>query len=68
MGLGVVPLAISALVLFCDNSGGMAQFKEPRNHRKGKHIVMKHYLICETIIHEKRCGCIASMENLIDPL
>ena len=68
MKLGVVPLAVQPLILFCDNSGAMAQSKEPRNHRKGKHIERKYHLIREIvqrgdIMVEK----IPFMDNLADP-
>ena len=32
MELGVIPLAIQPMILFCDNSRTVAQPKEPRNH------------------------------------
>ena len=41
LGLGVVHLAISPLVLFCDNNGVVTQFKELRNHQNSKHIKKK---------------------------
>ena len=34
MELGVVPLAIQPMILFCDNSGDMTQSKEPKNTKK----------------------------------
>ena len=38
MALGVVLAALSPITLYCDNSGAVAQSKEPRNHGKGKHV------------------------------
>ena len=38
MELGVVPASLSSITLYCDNSGAVAQSKEPRNHRKGKYV------------------------------
>ena len=38
---GVFPNASSPLDLYCDNSGAIAQAKEPRNHQKSKHIMWR---------------------------
>ena len=38
------------LTLFCDNSGAVAKYKEPRSHKSGKHIERKYHLIRE-IMH-----------------
>ena len=68
MELGVIAKAVDPMILYYDNSGAVAQAKEPRNHRKGKHIERKYHLIREIvqrgdIIIEK----IASEDNLGDP-
>ena len=68
MELGVIVKAIDPMILYCDNSGVVAQAKEPRNHRKGKHIERKYHLVREIvqrgdIIVEK----IAYEDNLADP-
>ena len=54
------------MILYYDNSKVVAQAKEPRNHRKGKHIKRKYHLVREIvqrgdIIVEK----IASEDNLL---
>ena len=36
--LGVVRMEQVPITLFYDNSGAVAQSKDPRNHKKGKHI------------------------------
>ena len=36
--LGVIPSASSPMTLFCDNTGAIAIAKEPRFHKKTKHI------------------------------
>ena len=36
--LGVMRMEQVSITLFCDNSGAVAQSKDPRNHKKGKHI------------------------------
>ena len=39
MELRVVPLVVQMMILFCDNSGAMTQFKELRNYeKKNKHL------------------------------
>ena len=48
--LEVVPNMEKPLVLYCDNSGEVANSKEPRSHKRGKHIERKYHLIRE-IIH-----------------
>ena len=49
LDLEVVPSAQSAIILYCDNSGAVANSKEPRNHTRGKHIE-KYHIIWE-IVH-----------------
>ncbi|XP_070036359.1 secreted RxLR effector protein 161-like [Nicotiana tomentosiformis] len=39
--LGVVPLMESIVPLLCDNTGTIAQAKEPRSHQKFKHVLQK---------------------------
>ena len=45
----MVPSAQSAITLFCDNSGAVANSKEPRSHKRGKHIERKYHLIREIV-------------------
>jgi hypothetical protein len=66
--LGVMRIEQVPITLFCHNSGVVAQSKEPRNHKRGKHIERKYHLIREIVV----CGDvivakIASAENLADP-
>ena len=56
------------LVLYCDNSAAVANSKEPRSHKRGKHIERKYNLI-QDIVHR---GDVAVMKivlehNLADP-
>ena len=37
LDLGVVPSVQSAITLYCDNSGTVANAKEPRSHKREKH-------------------------------
>ena len=50
MDLGVVPSTQSDIILYCDNSGAVANSKELRSHKRGKHIERKYHLIRE-IVH-----------------
>ena len=48
--LEVVTNMEKPLVLYCDNSGAVANSKEPRSHKRGKHIERKYHMIRE-IVH-----------------
>ena len=68
MDLGVVPLAQSAITIYCDNSGVVANSKEPSSHKRGKHIERKYHLIREIFsIGDIKVSQIASEDNLPDP-
>ena len=43
--LEVVPNIDKPIVLYCDNSRAVANSKEPRSHKRGKHIERKYHLI-----------------------
>ena len=45
MDLGVVQGSSNLLDVYCDNNGAIAQAKEPRQHQKNKHILMRYHLI-----------------------
>ena len=45
--LRVVLLAKGPIILHYDNSAAIAQSKDPRNHKKGKHIKRKDHLFRE---------------------
>ena len=58
----------SAITLYCDNSRVVANAKEPRSHKRGKHIERKYHLIREIISREDIVvSQIASEDNLEDP-
>ena len=38
-----------SLTLYCDNNGAVANSKEPRSHKKGRHIERKYHLIREIL-------------------
>ena len=47
--LGVVRMEQVPITLFCDNSGVVAQSKDPRNHKKGKHIERMYHIIRDIV-------------------
>ena len=47
--LGVVPSISEPVVVYCDNTGAIAQSKEPRAHHRSKHILRKFHLIREIL-------------------
>ena len=63
-----MPTVQSAITLYCDNSGAVANTKEPRSHKRGKHIERKYHLLRE-IVHrgDVKVSQIASKDNLVDP-
>ena len=66
--LGVVSSAQSAITLYCDNSGAVANSKEPRRHKRGKHIERKYHLFREIVEKgDAVVSQIASEDNLEDP-
>ena len=67
-GLEVVPDMDKPLMLYFDNSGAVKNFKEPRCHKRGKHIERKYHLIRE-IVYRKDVNVvkIASEDILVDP-
>lgn len=42
-----------AITMYCENSRAVSQYKEPKNHKKGKHIEKKYYLIRDFIQKEE---------------
>ncbi|KAL0544038.1 hypothetical protein IC582_019149 [Cucumis melo] len=47
--LEVVPNMNLPITLYCDNSGAVANSKEPRSHKRGKYIERKYHLIREIV-------------------
>ena len=67
--LGVVPSCPSPIDLYCDNSGAIAQAKEPRSHQKSKHILRRYHQIREIIDRGDVKICKVHTDlNIIDPL
>ena len=47
--LGVVRMEQVPITLFCDNSRLVVQSKDPKNHKKGKHIERKYHIIRDIV-------------------
>ena len=66
--LGVVPEIESPVSLYCDNTGAVAQAKEPKSHHKSKHILRCFHLVREIIERQdiviKR---VDTKNNIADP-
>ncbi|PKI69339.1 hypothetical protein CRG98_010273 [Punica granatum] len=67
--LGVVPSISSPVELYWDNTGAIAQAKEPRSHQKSKHIEMIYHIIREIIGRgDVAVQKVALVDNVADPL
>ena len=66
--LEVVPNMHELIRLYCDNSGVVDNAKEPKNHRKGKHIEWKFHQVREIVSRgDVSVEKIASANNIADP-
>jgi hypothetical protein len=67
--LDVVPSASNRMDLYCDNRGAIAQAKEPRAHKRAKHVLRRYHLIHEIISQGDVKVCKVHMDhNIADPL
>ena len=67
--LGVVPSALNPITLLCDNTGAIALSKEPRFHKRTRHIKRRFTFIRDAIKEEKINICKVHMDlNVVDPL
>ncbi|KAK4403134.1 Retrovirus-related Pol polyprotein from transposon TNT 1-94 [Sesamum angolense] len=67
--LGVVPSIAELVVIFCDNNWAIVQEKEPRSHRRSKHILRRYHLLKEMVGRgDVRMDRVSSTENTIDSL
>ena len=68
MDIEVVLFERSVITLYCDNSGVVANLKEPRSHKRGKRIARKYHVIREIVNRgDVAVSQIASEYNLADP-
>jgi hypothetical protein len=67
--LGVVPSSSSPMDLYYDNNGAIVQAKEPRAHKRAKHIIRRYHLIHKIIGRGDVKVCKVHMDhNIVDPL
>ncbi|KAA0048172.1 gag/pol protein [Cucumis melo var. makuwa] len=67
--LEVVPNMNMPITLYCDNSGEVANSKEPRSHKQGKHIEGKYHLLREFVqLGDVIVTKIALEHNIANPL
>ncbi|KAA0032046.1 gag/pol protein [Cucumis melo var. makuwa] len=66
--LEIFPNMHLPITLYCDNSGAVANSREPRSYKRGKHIERKYHLIRE-IVHrgDVIVTKISSEQNMADP-
>ena len=66
--LEVVPNIDKPITLYCDNSDAVANSREPRSHKRGKHIERKYHLIREIVNRgDVTITKISTLDNLADP-
>ena len=66
--LGVLRMEQVPITLFYDNSGAVAQSKDPRNHKKGKQIERKYHIIRDIVTRgDVIVVKIDGANNLADP-
>ena len=61
----IVPNMDKAITLYCDNSGAVANSREPHSHKRGKHIERKYHLIREIV---NRGNVIVTKIQMLDNL
>ena len=66
--LGVMPSMKNPIEIQCDNTGAIAQAKEPRLHHRSKHILRRFHIIHEIIERGDVKICkVATENNPADP-
>ena len=67
--LGVIPNASGPMTLFCDSTGAIARAKDPRFHRKTRHIKRRFNSIHESVQNGDIDICKVHTDlNVADPL
>ena len=55
------------MTLYCDNSGAVANSKEPRSHKRSKHIERRYHLIREIVTRgDVEVKKISTHDNIAD--
>ena len=68
MDLDMIPDLPKIITIYCDNSGAVANSKEPWTHKASKHIEHKYHLIQDIVKRgEVVVAKITSADNLVDP-
>ena len=63
-----IPDAAQPMTLYCDNSGAMENSKEPRSHKRSKHIERRYHLIREIVARgDVEVKQILTHDNIADP-
>ncbi|KAI3778046.1 hypothetical protein L2E82_07023 [Cichorium intybus] len=66
--LGVVPSIDGPVEIFCDNEGAVALAKEPRAHKRTRHIHRKYHYIRRLVEEgDIMISRVTSEDNLADP-
>ena len=56
------------MTLYCDNSGAVINSKEPRRHKRSKHIEQRYHLIREIVVKgDIKVKQISTHDNITDP-
>ena len=67
--MGVIPNGGYPVPAYCDNTGAIAQAKEPKSHQRSKHVLRKFHIIRGIVgrgdISVER---VLSADNVTDPL
>src|SRR3954454_8205170 len=67
--LGVVPSALDPLVIYCDNTGAIANAREPRSHKNMKHFKLRFHSIRDNVQDGDIKICkVHTYLNVADPL
>ena len=67
--LGVMPSICNPVDLYCDNTGAIAQAKEPRSHQRSKHVLRRFHIIREiTERGDVKICKVDTDDNIADPL
>jgi hypothetical protein len=66
--LGVFPSMQDPVSIYCDNTGAIANAKEPRSHSTTKHILRRYHVIRQYFNEGDIKMCIVHYLNVANPL
>ena len=65
--LGVVPMK-SPIKVYCDNTGAVAQAREPRSNNRNKHVSRKYHVLRELVANKEiDIERVPTEDNIADP-